>query len=100
MYVFPILYRPSRGPPQEGAVPADAGEMSLRLLAHYAASVRHRQYRANGRVTVRVEERRAPRCFLHVQLLQFPFVVPRRSRCSRGVIHGLLAVARGRGVPP
>ena len=40
---------------QEGTVPADAREMSLRLLAHYAASVQHRQYRANDLVTVRVE---------------------------------------------
>ncbi len=45
---------------RDGAVPSDAREMSLRLLAHYAASVRHRQYRANDLVTVRVEERRAP----------------------------------------
>ena len=45
----------------EGGVPADAREMSLRLLSHYAASVRHRRYRANDLVTVRVEEgRRAP----------------------------------------
>ena len=41
---------------REGAVPADAREMSLRLLSHYAASVRHRQYRANDLVTVRVKE--------------------------------------------
>ena len=40
---------------REGAVPADAREMSLRLLGHYAASVQHRQYRANDLVTVRVE---------------------------------------------
>ena len=39
----------------EGAIPADAREMSLRLLGHYAASVQHRQYRANDLVTVRVE---------------------------------------------
>lgn len=45
---------------REGGVPADSREMSLRLLSHYAASVRHRQYRANDLVTVRVEERRAP----------------------------------------
>lgn len=45
---------------REGGVPADAREMSLRLLSHYAASVQHRQYRANDLVTVRVEERRAP----------------------------------------
>ena len=41
---------------EEGGAPADAREMSLRLLAHYAASVQHRQYRANDLVTVRVEE--------------------------------------------
>ena len=32
------------------------GRCRLRLLAHYAASVEHRQYRANDLVTVRVEE--------------------------------------------
>lgn len=45
---------------REGGIPADAREMSLRLLSHYAASVRHRRYRANDLVTVRVEEHRAP----------------------------------------
>lgn len=40
---------------REGGAPAGAREMSLRLLAHYAASVEHRQYRANDLVTVRVE---------------------------------------------
>lgn len=41
---------------REGAVPADASEMSLRLLKHYAASVRHRQFGASDLVTVRVKE--------------------------------------------
>ncbi len=41
---------------EEGGAPAGTREMSLRLLAHYAASVQHRQYRANDLVTVRVEE--------------------------------------------
>lgn len=45
---------------RQGGAPADAREMSLRLLAHYAASVQHRQYRANDLVTVRVEETTPP----------------------------------------
>jgi len=43
---------------RENAPPADAREMSLRLLGHYASSVRHRRYGANDLVTVRV---RGPR---------------------------------------
>jgi len=39
---------------RRNAPPADGREMSLRLLGHYASSVRHRQYRANDLVTVRV----------------------------------------------
>ena len=43
---------------RENATPADAREMSLRLLGHYASSVQHRQYRANDLVTVRVKASR------------------------------------------
>ena len=39
---------------RSNAPPADAREMSLRLLRHYASSVEHRQYRANDLLTVRV----------------------------------------------
>ena len=39
---------------RENSPPADAREMSLRLLGHYASSVQHRQYQANDLVTVRV----------------------------------------------
>ncbi len=39
---------------RENAPPADAREMSLRLLGHYASSVQHRQHQANDLVTVRV----------------------------------------------
>ena len=39
----------------KNAVPADAREMSLRLLGHYASSVQHRQYQANDLLTVRVK---------------------------------------------
>lgn len=39
---------------RDSSPPADAREMSLRLLGHYASSVQHRQYKANDLVTVRV----------------------------------------------
>ena len=37
------------------APPADAREMSLRLLGHYASSVRHRRYGSNDLLTVHVK---------------------------------------------
>ena len=42
---------------EQHAVPVEQ-EMSLRLLKHYAASVRHRHYHLNDLVTVRVERSR------------------------------------------
>lgn len=40
---------------RENARPADAREMSLRLLGHYASSVRHRRYGSNDLLTVHVK---------------------------------------------
>ena len=40
---------------RKNAPPADAREMSLRLLGHYASSVQHRQYQTNDLLTVRVK---------------------------------------------
>ena len=42
---------------EQHAVPAEE-ELSLRLLRHYASSVRHRHYHLNDLVTVRVERSR------------------------------------------
>ena len=42
---------------EQQAVPAEQ-ELSLRLLRHYASSVRHRHYQLNDLVTVRVERSR------------------------------------------
>ncbi len=42
---------------EQHAVPVEQ-EMSLRLLKHYASSVRHRHYHLNDLVTVRVERSR------------------------------------------
>ncbi len=40
---------------EEHAAPANDQELSLRLLNHYASSVRHRHYHLNDLLTVRVE---------------------------------------------
>ncbi|MCE2399031.1 MAG: hypothetical protein J4F34_08405 [Gemmatimonadetes bacterium] len=42
---------------EQHAVPAEQ-ELSLRLLKHYASSVRHRHYQLNDLVTIRVERPR------------------------------------------